>query len=624
MSTISASTGQILPDGNSSPYTPGQQQNPYNTYVSNMGNLLTYITKKSSAGNAAMIANNEGLQRGQAALATPDSQNNPLNGLYSFMPGSARTGVEKTMGSIMEPAILSNAGQASAANQTAASLQTTTAAQLQGAIAQQNAGIGSHEIGQIPGSLSQYSFDSRTGTYTNLSTGTTSKTPPPADPTQFGNTTFQGIDVSGNATGTKAYASEGVDPSDPNYNAKAGAITAKKWQNIYDGMQSYAQTYYQTQSTKSPEYSPNTGEGTVQGDWVYKNYQWVNQPSDTTKANALGSYIKDHSKGSPISGLMVMNAASQYGLDPWALAAVMANESDFGTSGVAVNTKNPGNNGNTDNGSTTTYQSWQAGVNAVAANLAKRSPGNPNASPAPTASLTTSSNPITSLAAQVLAGLKSPKDADTAVSGINSGAIALNQELMRQSGGAYDASVTQAKYDAKQGSITSQTTSVNDLSSARQSVGNIANSLISQIATNSNLNPSNLNALNLVIQKIAGQTSNPQYQTLVNRMTDIASTYSQILTPGGNTDSTRALAMGLVDQLAKGSSIQKVIADLDQQAQEKISGQQTNIQNIISGNNTNPLTSFINSAIPLKAKEGDIHKEGNITYKVINGVWTPQ
>ena len=34
--------------------------------------------------------------------------------------------------------------------------------------ATENAGIGSHDIGQVPGSLSQYSYDSRTGTYTNL------------------------------------------------------------------------------------------------------------------------------------------------------------------------------------------------------------------------------------------------------------------------------------------------------------------------------------------------------------------------------------------------------------------------------------------------------------------------
>jgi hypothetical protein len=141
MATINASSGQILNDGNSSPYTPS---NPYNTYVSNMGNLLSYITKTSSAGNAAMIANNEGITRGESALATPDSANNPLNGLYAFMPGSARTGVEATMGNIMEPAKLSNAGQAASANQTASSLQTTVSDQMTAAISQEQQQIAAY------------------------------------------------------------------------------------------------------------------------------------------------------------------------------------------------------------------------------------------------------------------------------------------------------------------------------------------------------------------------------------------------------------------------------------------------------------------------------------------------
>ena len=170
MSTISASTGQILSD-DGTPNVSGAPQNPYNTYVSNMSNLLSYITKTSSAGNAGMLANNEGLQRGQAALATPDSAGNPLNGLYSFMPGSARTGVEATMGDIMKPAILSNAGQAASANQTASSLQSTVNDQLQGATAEQNAGIGKYTqmFNPVTGQLD--AFNNATGQWASASQG---------------------------------------------------------------------------------------------------------------------------------------------------------------------------------------------------------------------------------------------------------------------------------------------------------------------------------------------------------------------------------------------------------------------------------------------------------------------
>jgi hypothetical protein len=124
-------------------------------------------------------------------------------------------------------------------------------------------------------------------------------------------------------------------------------------------------------------------------------------------------------------------------------------------------------------------------------------------------------------------------------------------------------------------------------------VANISNSLISQIAQNSNLNPSNITAVNQAIQAIAGQTSNPQYQTLLNQMTDIVSTYGQILTPGSSTDTSRATAAGLVNQLAQGSTVQQVISSLDQQSQEKISGIQTNVGNIKSGSNVNPNNSLV-------------------------------
>ena len=552
--TYSASTGQGLND-DGTPVNPQATPAQLQQYVQNMGNVMQWLTQQSAGTQPgtpsyALAAQTQGLKAQQAGLATPNAAN-PLNFLFQGS-GYATPGIQGSLASLNTPGILSTENQATqAANQAGLVNQTITAQeqnQIAAYTASKNAGIGANTIGQIPGSLAQYSYDSRTGIFTNLSTGTQSSTPPPS------NATPQEI----NTTQT--------------------------------GMQSYAKNYYQTNSTPQPEMTPAGGVGTVQGDWTFDGTQWQLTPSSTTQAAAINSYIKDHSKGSPISGLMVLNAATNAGIDPWKLAATLANQSDFGTTGD----NSPQN------------QSWTLTVNDIANQLAK--PQTSNVGPITKTPAPPTSDPIDLLAWQVLNGMKSPSEAKSNVGDVPSGDIALNNSLVKQAqaaGFTYDEGATQGKFDAKQGSINTQTTTVNDLSAARQSVGNIANSLITQLTGSSDtLNPSILNLANKLIQAIAGQTSNPQYQTLMNRMTDIASTYSGILTPGGNTDSTRSMAQGLVDQLAKGSSIQKVIADLDQQAQEKISGVQANIQNIASGNNTNPLTSFINSAIPSVIPKG--------------------
>lgn len=128
-----------------------------------------------------------------------------------------------------------------------------------------------------------------------------------------------GVDFSGQATSTGAYA------TDPNYAKEVGGI-------------------YNT---------------------LTKTY---GQPT----ADTVDTYIKGHAKSSPVTGQMIMNAAAQYNVDPNLLTAVLAHESDFGTAGAATSTNNPGNVGNTDNGSTRTFKSWQQGVNAAANELARR------------------------------------------------------------------------------------------------------------------------------------------------------------------------------------------------------------------------------------------------------------
>lgn len=154
-----------------------------------------------------------------------------------------------------------------------------------------------------------------------------------------------------------------------------------------------------------------------------------------------------------------------------------------------------------------------------------------------------------------------------------------------------------AQTTANANAVNSLTGTVADLSAARDSVANISNNLISQIAASNNLNPSNINAVNGVIQTIAGQTSNPQYQTLLNQMTDVVNTYAQILTPGANTDASKATAQGLLNSLAQGSTVQQVISGLDTQAQAKISGSQTALNDIKSGTNPNPATQLTGQSV---------------------------
>lgn len=145
-------------------------------------------------------------------------------------------------------------------------------------------------------------------------------------PAPGSNVIVGGVDLSGASTGSKPYA------TDPNYTTEVNGV----YQNLQKGMP-----------------VPN--------------------------APALDSYIQGHAKGSSVTGSMIMNAATTYGIDPTLLASVLAQESDFGTAGLGAKTNNPGNVGNTDNGVSTSFASMQKGVNAAAMELAKRMPGNASA-----------------------------------------------------------------------------------------------------------------------------------------------------------------------------------------------------------------------------------------------------
>ena len=138
--------------------------------------------------------------------------------------------------------------------------------------------------------------------------------------------------------------------------------------------------------------------------------------------------------------------------------------------------------------------------------------------------------------------------------------------------------------------------------SALQQGQNLQSQLTDLIKT-FGLNPGDINAVNTGLQKIAQNTSSPQYKALNNYINDIANTYSQILTPAGGTqtDTTRGISASMLDATMSGQGIIDIMKTLDQQAQAKIAGVSTFNQN--SGG----------------FSEGQASKDGSLVYK--NGQW---
>ena len=94
---------------------------------------------------------------------------------------------------------------------------------------------------------------------------------------------------------------------------------------------------------------------------------------------ALTAYIDKNTKGgqpSPITAAMIQKAAADNGISWEALSAVLQSESHFGTDGRrAIDGKNPGNVGNTNDGGSHTFSTWLDGVEATAKQIADRGRG---------------------------------------------------------------------------------------------------------------------------------------------------------------------------------------------------------------------------------------------------------
>jgi len=131
----------------------------------------------------------------------------------------------------------------------------------------------------------------------------------------------------------------------------------------------------------------------------------------------------------------------------------------------------------------------------------------------------------------------------------------------------------QASGSANQAIIGDQTQTVAGYQSALQQGQNLQAQLTDLITT-FGLNPGDVNAVNVGLQKIANNVSDPRYKMLQNYVNDIANTYAQILTPPGGsaTDTTRGIAASMLDETASGKSLIQVMGSLDEAAKAKIAG----------------------------------------------------
>jgi hypothetical protein len=181
---------------------------------------------------------------------------------------------------------------------------------------------------------------------------------------------------------------------------------------------------------------------------------------------------------------------------------------------------------------------------------------------------------VQSIAQQVISRQISPAQAYAMGGNISNWQGYLNAELQRQQPG-FDTSAAQAQYDSNQQTQTQQGNLKAQYQSAQQQGQNLTKQF-SDLLTTYGLNPNELNLSNSVMQIIARNTSDPRYQALANYANDIANTYAQILSGGGDTtDLVRTISSNFINQTASGQSIKQSLAALDAQASAKIAGTQT-------------------------------------------------
>lgn len=85
-----------------------------------------------------------------------------------------------------------------------------------------------------------------------------------------------------------------------------------------------------------------------------------------TTVPEIDTYIRSVSCQSPVTGQMVWKSSKGDESKVRLMLAIMRQDSGFGTTGLGARTHNPGNVGNTDNGSTRDFKTWAKGVQGLA------------------------------------------------------------------------------------------------------------------------------------------------------------------------------------------------------------------------------------------------------------------
>lgn len=316
----------------------GAQADPYSIFIGNLTAMLKDAQAKNATAQAGLGGAKDTLTNEAVSNGTPTP----------FMPGifsGAQVGNQENVENAFQPAISSINTQMENENTSLSdinSLAGTIASYYKpeaispgqslvmpdGTVVQ-----GGHSYTEMinPATGNADGFDQVTGTWASAdqtATGNSGSTPQVASNIKSG--IVGGIDLSGASVGMQPWA------SDPNYATEVNTL------------------YTQAQNA-APIPTPTS----------------------------LDAFIKSMSKSSPITGQMIMSAAATYKIDPNLLAAVIGHESDFGTTGtttLAIN--NPAGITGSD-GKYTPFNSWTQGVNATAADLAKRivSPNSGSAAP---------------------------------------------------------------------------------------------------------------------------------------------------------------------------------------------------------------------------------------------------
>ena len=117
------------------------------------------------------------------------------------------------------------------------------------------------------------------------------------------------------------------------------------------------------------------------------------------------------------------------------------------------------------------------------------------------------------------------------------------------------------------------------------SIGNVENLMKQVLGTN--VNPSDINAINSFINTISSNVSSPQYQAFNQYLSSLKSLYADYLSRGGTlTNMSREEANSLLNGTASAQTLLKGLENLRNEAGAYLSGYDTQINQIVGGLNT--------------------------------------